>query len=98
MSQSCSSSQSVPDTILDDPTEDEPDEDELLKMLEEFDSQDTDMEEEREERIKQQKQAQEELHNLAVQQGHGNTLSWDGEVEKREEAGDLDVRARQHGN
>ena len=52
-------------------------------MLEEFDSQDTDMEEEREERIKKQKRAQEELHNLALQQGHGNTLSWDGEVERR---------------
>jgi hypothetical protein len=42
-----SSSQSVPDTILDDLTEDEPDENELLKMLEEFDSQDTDIEERR---------------------------------------------------
>ena len=47
-------------------------------MLEEFDSQDTDMEEEREERIKQQKRARQELHNLSLQQGHGNTLSWDG--------------------
>ena len=52
-------------------------------MLEEFDSQDTDMEEEREERIRKQKRTQEELRNLALQQGHGNTLSWDGEVQRR---------------